>query len=205
MLNTLLQLGYGAQIYDIDVGCPTFADDIELVALSPIGLHNMLDICFRYSGKWTFKFSVLRCFIMICGQLTRYIELKLGNVVIKETAICIHLETPLHKNSLENEIIESKIRGAYKKVWMLLSISSKNAQLNPLTFSKSYWSADITKLCYGLFKVQLKDRSREELDKVHINIAIRVHGLQPNAPAIVLLVTFKWTRLTTYIDKEAIN
>ncbi len=48
MLNKLLQSGYGAKIYDIDVVCATFGDDVELVTLSPIGLHNMLDICFRY-------------------------------------------------------------------------------------------------------------------------------------------------------------
>ncbi len=65
MLNQFLQSGYGAKIYDIDVGCPTFADDVELVTLIPIGLQNMLDICFRYSGKWKFKFSILKCFIMI--------------------------------------------------------------------------------------------------------------------------------------------
>ncbi len=53
--------------------------------------------------------------------------------------------------------------------------------------------------------IPLKDRNREELDRAHINIAKRVQGLQPNVPAIVPLVTLKWTRLTTYIDKEAMN
>ncbi len=137
MLNTLLQSGYGAKIYDINVGWPTFADDVELVILSPIGRHNMLDICFRYSGKCKFTFSVLKCFIMIFGQLNRYIDIKLKNEVIKETSIFVHLGTQLYtKSSLENDIIESKIRGAYKKVWMLLIIGSRNAQLNSLTISK---------------------------------------------------------------------
>ncbi len=54
---------------------------LSLLHLSPIALQNMLDICFRYSGKWTFKFSVLKCFIRIVGQLDRYIEFKLGNEV----------------------------------------------------------------------------------------------------------------------------
>ncbi len=67
MLNKLLQSGHGANIYDIDVGCPTFADDVEFVTLSPIGLQNMLDICFRHSGKWNFKSNVLKYFIMIFG------------------------------------------------------------------------------------------------------------------------------------------
>ncbi len=63
---------------------------------------------------------------MIFGQLDRYIEFKLGNEVIKETSIFVHLGTPLYtKINLENEIIESKIRGVYKNVWMLLSIDSK--------------------------------------------------------------------------------
>ncbi len=51
MLNKVLQSGYGAEIYDIDVSCPMFADDVQLVTLSQISLQNMLDICFRYSGK----------------------------------------------------------------------------------------------------------------------------------------------------------
>ncbi len=73
---------------------------------------------------------------------------------------------------------------------MLLSIDSNNTQLNPLTFSKGYWSAVVTKLCYGLFIVLLKDRNREELNKAHINIAKRIIGLQLNVPAIVLLVNY---------------
>ncbi len=115
MLNTLLQSGYGATIYDINVGCPTFVDDVDLVTLSPIGLQNMLDTCFSYSGKGKFKFSVLKCFIIIFGQLDRYIEFKLTNEVIKETSIFVHLGTPLYtKSSLENEIIERKIRDVSK-------------------------------------------------------------------------------------------
>ncbi len=54
---------------------------------------------------------------------------------------CSLRNTTLTKSSLENEIIESKIGGVYKKVWMLLNIDSENAQLNPLTFMKGYLSA----------------------------------------------------------------
>ncbi len=39
--NEVLQLGYGANIYDTNVGCSTFADDIELVTLSPVHLQNI--------------------------------------------------------------------------------------------------------------------------------------------------------------------
>ncbi len=52
--------------------------------------------------------------------------------------------------------------------------------------------------------VSLKDRNREELDTAHINIVKMVQALQPDAPAIVSLVTLKWTWLTTYIDKVAL-
>ncbi len=65
---------------------------------------------------------------MIFGQLERYIEFKFGNEVMKETSMFVHLGIPLYtKSSLENEIIGTKIRGVYKKVWMLLNIGSKNA------------------------------------------------------------------------------
>ncbi len=63
----------------------------------------------------------------------------------------------------------------------VLSIGSKNTQLNPLSFSKGYWSTYLTNLCYVLFMVPSKDKNREEIDKAHINIVKRVQGLQPNA------------------------
>ncbi len=48
----------------------------------------------------------------------------MGNEVIKEISIFVHSGTPLDtKSSLENEIIESKIRCVYKKVWMLLRVN----------------------------------------------------------------------------------
>ncbi len=65
----------------------------------------------------------------------------------------------------------------YKNVWLLLSIDSRNAQLNPLTFRKGYgyWSVVVTKLYYGLFMVPLQDRNREELDNEHTTIANMEH------------------------------
>ncbi len=56
-------------------------------------------------------------------------------------------------------------------------------------------------MCYGLFMVSLKVRNREKRNKSLINIVKKVKGLQPNAQAIVPLVTLKWTKLTTHIDE----
>ncbi len=60
------------------------------------------------------------------------------------------------KSSHEMEEILVRIEKAYKKVWMLKSIGSRRIQINPMTFSKGYWTAIVSKVCYGLFLTSIK-------------------------------------------------
>ncbi len=73
---------------------------------------------------------------------------------------------------------------------MLKSIGSRNVQMNPMTFSRGYWAVAVSQLCYGMFLVNLKKRSLNKLDKMHV--AKNIQGLAPNTPAIVALESIKW-------------
>ncbi len=73
-----------------------------------------------------------------------------------------------------------KIAKAYKKVWMLKSIGSRSVQMNPMTFSRGYCAAVVSKLCYGMYLVNLKKRSLDKLDKMHVDVARNIQGLAPN-------------------------
>jgi hypothetical protein len=53
--------------------------------------------------------------------------------------------------------------------------------------------------------IALKEKNTEELNKTHMNIAKRVQGLLPNTPHIVPLVSLRWIRLSTYMEKEAMH
>ncbi len=63
---------------------------------------------------------------------------------------------------------------------MLKSIGSRSVQMNPMTFSRGYWAVVVSKLFYGMFLVNLKKRSLDKLDKMHVDVAKNIQGLAPN-------------------------
>ncbi len=104
----------------------------------------------------------------------------------------------------ELEEVENRIAKAYKKVWMLKSIGSRSVQMNPMIFSRGYWAVVVSKLCYGMFLVNLKKRSLDKLDKMQDDVARNIQGLAPNTPAIVAIGRIKWWRISTHIAVEAV-
>ncbi len=96
------------------------------------------------------------------------------------------------KSSQEIEEIELRIERAYKKVWMLKSIRSRRIQINHMTFSKGYWAAIVSNVCYVLFPTSIQNKTLDILDKIHVDIARNIQGMAPNIPAIVALAGMKW-------------
>ncbi len=108
------------------------------------------------------------------------------------------------KFSHEIEEIEVRIEKAYKKVWMLKSIGSRRKQINPMTFSKGYCAAIVSKVWYGLFLNNINNKTLDRLDKMHVDISRNIQGMAPNTPSIVALAGMKWWRLSTHIAKDTL-
>ncbi len=56
MLVELKQSPYGAYVGTILLACPTFADDLALIALYRTAINKQLGIANRYSNKWRYKY-----------------------------------------------------------------------------------------------------------------------------------------------------
>ena len=57
LLQELRESNLGARIGNINVTCPAFVDDIAIVSLSKRSLQEMINIAYKFSCKWRFKFS----------------------------------------------------------------------------------------------------------------------------------------------------
>ena len=47
------------------------ADDIALIALTPLDLQKQIDICIRYSQKWRYCFNAAKTCIIVFGETLR--------------------------------------------------------------------------------------------------------------------------------------
>ena len=88
---------------------------------------------------------------------------------------------------------------------MFQSIGSTRLQPNPITSTKVYWSAVISKACYGMELQCLSDVSKEKIDMTHMKIAKRIQGLADSTANIVPLVGVKWPLLSSYIDQKCMT
>ncbi len=139
----------------------------------------MVTIAYKYSRKWKFRFNPPKCMVLTFGNTSEKESIKVGDVVVKAVTKCTNLGTPMYaKSSHEMEEIEVRIERAYKKVWMLKSIGSMRVQINLMTFSKGYWAATVSKICYGLFLTNIKNKTLDRLDKMHVDIARNIQGTQ---------------------------
>ena len=57
-------------IENIPVGCPTFADDLTLLALFPSFLQHLMSIVFDFSIKWRYEFNHTKSGVVVIGEST---------------------------------------------------------------------------------------------------------------------------------------
>ncbi len=164
LLKDIQNSNNGVKVYDTEITSPSFADDMNLISLSRKGLQNMLTIAYKYSRKWKFRFNPPKCMVLTFGNTSEKESIKLGDVILKEVTKCTNIGTPMYiKSSHEMEKLEVRIEKAYKKVWILKSIGSRRIQINSMAFTKGYWAAIVSKVCYGLFLTSITNKT---LDRV---------------------------------------
>ena len=110
LIKLLKELKCAPTICNINVSCPTFADDISLVSMSKHNMQTMFKIAYNYSCKWRFQFSPEKCKIIIFGKdHSPLYNVKLGNHVITVSNSETHLGVGLTvSNKAENEYVNKK-------------------------------------------------------------------------------------------------
>ena len=140
LLCELENTNAGFGILDVTSNCPTLADDVMCVALSPNSLQSMLNVAYHYSKRWRFNFnadkSCVLCFRATGNRLPNQLTWSLGDATVPCKDSYSHLGIVINKKcSLFDRITLAceKGRKSYFAISnMLLSLA------NPLTVSHLY-------------------------------------------------------------------
>ena len=68
LLNELCSSEYSLAISDVNVTCPTQADDICLLSLTKHNLDMLIDICYKYSCNWRFRYNASKSVIIVFNE-----------------------------------------------------------------------------------------------------------------------------------------
>ncbi|MES9881493.1 MAG: reverse transcriptase family protein [Sedimenticola sp.] len=146
--------GYGFNIHDINISCPTVADDMMLMSLSKIGLQRMMDICYKYSCNWRYDYNASKSAIVVyneskCEYRRSNRNWILGDEIVPDKEEYLHLGIVCDKYLSDTENVKqcnTKLRGTF------LSLSNSGLgsnDLHPLTSKKLYNTVVLTKAVYG--------------------------------------------------------
>ena len=108
LLNELNSSIYGASIYNCKLACPSFADDITLLAVSEEAIQQLVNIAYKFSKKWRYSYNPEKCKVIVFGKTRKNVNVKIGNQCIKHIMYDKHLGTVLacNKKYEDNHIEE---------------------------------------------------------------------------------------------------
>ena len=119
--------------------CPTFADDLILLALFPSFLQHLMSIVFDFSIKWRYEFNHTKSKVIVFGKskiqhakIMMRRKFNLGLDVVKDRKEYKNLGvTNNYANSCSGDIDEA-IKKARRKGGMILSMGFDRKKVNPL-------------------------------------------------------------------------
>jgi len=94
LLNTLELSNLGACVMSNNVGNPSFADDLALVAIVPFKLQKLVDIVYRYCRTWHIDVIVTKsATVVYTSKKANHIQtgIMYGNAFIEQDDHAIHL------------------------------------------------------------------------------------------------------------------
>lgn len=151
LINSIEQLYTCTKLLNIICNCPSLADDISLIALTPNSLQNMLDVANTYSRRWRFKFNANKSSILQFrskgNQLKEGSIWTLGDTPVPCSDSCTHLGIIINSKCSLSERIKSVCRKGRNSFYALTDIGSP--YLNPLTLASLYKSVVLPSVLYG--------------------------------------------------------
>ena len=127
LLGQLALSNHGACLSGIRLSCPSYADDIYMVALHKSSLQCMLAIAYKHSQLWRYEFNPLKSQVLIFGKDPSVgTELRLGGELLDVVKADTHLGVPLASDlrALE-DILGSRISKGRRSFHASLALGSK--------------------------------------------------------------------------------
>ena len=201
LLKGIKSLQCGARVGNIDISCPTFADDICLVATHNLLLQSMLDYAHMHSITWQYEFNAKKSVAMAINCPVKPESFLLGNDTIAVVSYADHLGVPLsHDAALIKKKVESRISRGRRSLFAANGLGSVNTPASPSILAKVYWTISVPQITYGLEIVPLSNSLMDKLETAHIKAAKIIQGLPPQTSNIVPLATLGWCSFESFIN-----
>jgi exonuclease III len=200
LIKMLCETLKGCNIYDLRAVCPTYADDVAVIAPYTLTLQYLVSVVELFANKWRLQFNPSKCICMIFSKQNisqPKSSIILNGRYIESTAYTKHLGAGLGD---ENLIIHEMIQKGRSVFYGLLCLGSKIGGINPVTATKIYWSTVIPSMMYGIEVLCLSDNAMEILEQQHRNFGKRIQCLPETTSNPAAYSLLGWKSLQAFTD-----
>ena len=192
LLRILKSKRLGLRIGTVYIGCPTCADDIALLALSPDELQLMLYEALNYSKKNRYQIHPTKsCVIDISiYKLDENLEWSLGDNQLKLSDSAVHLGITRAGKKESSINVNDRVKLARRTSYSLMNTGLHGANgLSPETSYVIYRAYVLPRLLYGLDVLSLTQGQVDQLSRYHIQTLRNIQSLpQRTACAAVYML-----------------
>ncbi len=195
LLRQLQKSGSGLSLGGIYLGAPTVADDVLLLANSPLDLQHMLDIVSEYSSLHRYNIHPTKSEVCIFTREPDFLpSLKswdISDSVLPVSNTTTHLGITRGDLQTNDLIVDTRITQARRTCYALMSIGLHGHNgLNAAACIHIYRTYVLPRLLYGLEAISLTGGQISELDAFHTRTLRLIQSLpQRSAKCAVFMLS----------------
>ena len=206
LLHELQSSSHSIKIGSVNIGAPTQADDVVLLAHSRKSLNELLRICYRYANKWRYLYNPTKCAACILRpsrsrgsrspQAAYY-----GNSIVPETEAHRHLgitQSADGKQPSDVDAVKSVLKASF------ISITSRMTGpygVNPSSAMKIYNACVLPRALFGCeLWNSISYHDMQQLETAHRFCLKRAQNLPISTRTDMVTSLLGATSLEVYID-----
>ena len=196
----------GFRMNDFHLNVLAYADDLNLISTTPIGIQNLINKCDQYAELWRMRFNPTKTNIVCIGKQP-HIEppsWKIDNtqVGLSDEAVVLGVNFSSSLNSTSH--VKNRIRKCQQSIFKMSSIGVSYPGLNSDVKAFLWNSIGSPILLYGMESIALSRSDIKYLKTTQGNIIKRINGINKHSHHSKLLDALKIPNIEETIKKNSL-
>ena len=207
LLRDLKSMNPGVRIQSFHINSFAYADDINLVSTTAIGLQKLINKCEQYADMWRMKFNPLKTNIVCIGKpplkITPIWEIGKLKVGLSENTDVLGVAFDSTLDS--NKHVKNRVRKCQQGTFGITSIGLSYPGLDSDVKAFLWKSIGSPLLAYGMESLALSNGDLKVLKTTQGNIIKRIMGLNKRSHHSKLLKALKVPSMEDVIQKNSLG
>ena len=207
LLTKLGTMNSGFKMNDFHLNVLAYADDLNLISTSAVGLQNLINECEQYAERWKMRFNPLKTNIVCIGKQP-HIEppiWRIGNSQVGLSDEALVLGVTFTNTLKSSNHVQNRIRKCNQGMFAMSSMGLSYPGLNSDVKAFLWNTIGCPILTYGMESIALSCSDIQSLKTTQGNIIKRITGINKRSHHTKLLNSLKIPSVEEVIKNNSLR